>query len=96
MKTLKKMLVGVALVSATFSAQATTYNLNAVSTGVNYLSGYDDKSISVKKGFFKDIFNFSLTSSSFFGADVGILNLGKIKKIAPNFGFTLYSGTTLL
>lgn len=101
MKLLKQMLVGAALVTAAFGAQATTttntniINLGTLSIGDNYLSGHENQGMQVSKGSFSDIFNFSLTGKSSVDAEVDIWSLKNIHVDASTFSYSLFSGTNL-
>lgn len=68
MKSIKKMLISVALVSTAFGAEATTINLGSLPSGYTQFGDF------LSSGSFTDTVNFSLSGPSNAGFGVGPLN----------------------
>jgi hypothetical protein len=90
-----KPTVFVAAMALAGMASAATYNLGALAAGDTYLSGDEGSLVSVAKGSFTDIFNFSVGNSTL-DASVGIINFGKFKISGASFSYSLKSGAATL
>lgn len=87
-----KLFFAASFIFAAGTSQATTYNLNNLAIGDNYLSGSAVSNVLVSNGNFADIFNFSIGANSGVDVSAGTLNFGKFNIIDTTFKYTLYSG----
>ena len=92
-----KSLVAAAAIALTcLSALATTYQLNSLKPGDNYLSGSETTTLTVPKGSFSDRFDFSLGALTALDASAGVLNFGKFKITDTSFNYTLFNSSNAL
>jgi hypothetical protein len=75
-------------------ASAASYDLGQLASGDNYLSTSEDEVVTVAKGSFTDIFNFSIGSLAGLDGSAGVLNFGKFKIDSVSFSYSLFSGTS--